>query len=87
MLLPGSLVWTVHCFTVVSCLLPADMLGENAGGQGAALGFQFFSGPVVTVLASKTSRESCCTILWWGERMTIKNNSDRKELQCKRVKE
>lgn len=33
-----------------------DMLGENAGGQGAALGFQFYSGPVVTVLASKTSQ-------------------------------
>ncbi|KAL8618805.1 hypothetical protein ACOMHN_000233 [Nucella lapillus] len=33
-----------------------DMLGENAGGQGAALGFQFFGGPVVTVLASKTSQ-------------------------------
>nr|KAG5713637.1 hypothetical protein BaRGS_024685 [Batillaria attramentaria] len=32
-----------------------DLLGENAGGPGAALGFQFFGGPVVTVLASKTS--------------------------------
>ncbi|KAL4217063.1 Protein PTHB1 [Mactra antiquata] len=32
-----------------------DLLGENAGGQGAALGFQYFGGPVVTVLASKTS--------------------------------
>ncbi|XP_071103490.1 protein PTHB1-like [Haliotis cracherodii] len=33
-----------------------DLLGENAGGQGAALGFQFYGGPVVTVLASKTSQ-------------------------------
>lgn len=33
-----------------------DMLGENAGGQGAALGFQFFGGPVITILASKTSQ-------------------------------
>ncbi|KAK7506674.1 hypothetical protein BaRGS_00002149 [Batillaria attramentaria] len=33
-----------------------DLLGENAGGPGAALGFQFFGGPVVTVLASKTSQ-------------------------------
>ncbi|WAR10306.1 PTHB1-like protein [Mya arenaria] len=33
-----------------------DLLGENAGGQGAALGFQYFGGPVVTVLASKTSK-------------------------------
>lgn len=32
-----------------------DLLGENAGGQGAALGFQYIGGPVVTVLASKTS--------------------------------
>lgn len=32
-----------------------DLLGENAGGQGAALGFQYFGGPIVTVLASKTS--------------------------------
>ena len=44
----------------VDCL--PDMLGENAGGQGAALGFQFYGGPVVTVLASKTSRESCVPI-------------------------
>ena len=34
----------------------SDLLGENAGGPGAALGFQYFGGPVVTVLASKTSR-------------------------------
>ncbi|KAK3791729.1 hypothetical protein RRG08_011523 [Elysia crispata] len=34
-----------------------DLLGENAGGQGAALGFQYFGGgPIVTVLASKTSQ-------------------------------
>ncbi|KAH3751560.1 hypothetical protein DPMN_186127, partial [Dreissena polymorpha] len=32
-----------------------DLLGDNAGGQGLALGFQYFGGPVVTVLASKTS--------------------------------
>ena len=34
-----------------------DMLGMNAGGQGAALGFQFYGGPIVTMLASKTSRK------------------------------
>lgn len=35
-----------------------DLLGENAGGQGAALGFQYYgNGPIVTVLASKTSRK------------------------------
>ena len=34
-----------------------DLLGENAGGQGNALGFQTFGGPTVTVLASKTSRK------------------------------
>ena len=34
-----------------------DLLGENAGGQGNALGFQTFGGSTVTVLASKTSRE------------------------------
>jgi hypothetical protein len=39
---------------LVTCLF-TDLLGENAGGQGAALGFQYFGGPVVTVLASKTS--------------------------------
>ncbi|XP_059177174.1 protein PTHB1-like [Physella acuta] len=34
-----------------------DMLGENAGGQGSAIGFQYYGGgPVVTVLASKTSQ-------------------------------
>lgn len=34
-----------------------DLLGENAGGQGSALGFQFFGGgPVVSILASKTSQ-------------------------------
>uniref|UniRef100_K1QAR1 Protein PTHB1 n=1 Tax=Magallana gigas TaxID=29159 RepID=K1QAR1_MAGGI len=34
-----------------------DLLGENAGGQGAALGFQYYgNGPIVTVLASKTSQ-------------------------------
>ncbi|ESO84549.1 hypothetical protein LOTGIDRAFT_222053 [Lottia gigantea] len=33
-----------------------DLLGENAGGAGAALGFQFFGGPTVTILASKTSQ-------------------------------
>ncbi|KAH9495744.1 Protein PTHB1 [Bulinus truncatus] len=34
-----------------------DMLGQNAGGQGSALGFQFYGGgPVVSVLASKTSQ-------------------------------
>ena len=36
----------------------ADLLGENAHGPGAALGFQFYGmGTIVTVLASKTSRE------------------------------
>ena len=34
-----------------------DLLGENAGGPGNALGFQIFGGPILTVLASKTSRE------------------------------
>jgi hypothetical protein len=35
-----------------------DLLGENAGGQGAALGFQYYgNGPIVSVLASKTSRK------------------------------
>ncbi|KAJ8320825.1 hypothetical protein KUTeg_002412 [Tegillarca granosa] len=33
-----------------------DLLGENAGGQGAALGFQYYGGPIVTLLASKTSQ-------------------------------
>ncbi|XP_005112298.1 protein PTHB1 [Aplysia californica] len=34
-----------------------DLLGENASGQGAALGFQYFGGgPIVTMLASKTSQ-------------------------------
>ncbi|KAF6030431.1 BBS9 [Bugula neritina] len=33
-----------------------DLLGMNAGGQGAALGFQFYGGPVITLLASKTSQ-------------------------------
>lgn len=33
-----------------------DLAGENLGGQGAALGFQFYGGPIVTVLASKTSQ-------------------------------
>ncbi|XP_077997147.1 protein PTHB1-like isoform X2 [Glandiceps talaboti] len=33
-----------------------ELLGENAGGPGNALGFQFLSGPKVTVLASKTSQ-------------------------------
>ncbi|KAK6166671.1 hypothetical protein SNE40_023310 [Patella caerulea] len=33
-----------------------DLLGENAGSAGAALGFQFFGGPVVTILASKSSQ-------------------------------
>ncbi|XP_033728305.1 protein PTHB1-like isoform X1 [Pecten maximus] len=33
-----------------------DLSGENAGGQGAALGFQYYGGPIVTVLASKTSQ-------------------------------
>ncbi len=35
----------------------SDLLGENSGAQGNALGFQIFGGPVVTVLASKTSRK------------------------------
>ncbi|KAL3855651.1 hypothetical protein ACJMK2_014858 [Sinanodonta woodiana] len=34
----------------------SDLLGVNEGGQGLALGFQYFGGPVVTVLASKTSQ-------------------------------
>ncbi|XP_067931750.1 protein PTHB1-like [Watersipora subatra] len=33
-----------------------ELLGMNAGGPGAALGFQFYGGPVVTLLASKTSQ-------------------------------
>ncbi|XP_064598108.1 protein PTHB1-like [Liolophura sinensis] len=33
-----------------------DLLGENAGGPGAALGFQYYGGPLVTLLASKTSQ-------------------------------
>uniref|UniRef100_A0A2C9K7V7 PTHB1 N-terminal domain-containing protein n=1 Tax=Biomphalaria glabrata TaxID=6526 RepID=A0A2C9K7V7_BIOGL len=34
-----------------------DMLGQNEGGQGSALGFQFLGGgPVVSLLASKTSQ-------------------------------
>uniref|UniRef100_A0A0B7AJ40 PTHB1 N-terminal domain-containing protein n=2 Tax=Arion vulgaris TaxID=1028688 RepID=A0A0B7AJ40_9EUPU len=34
-----------------------DLLGENADGQGAALAFQYVgAGPVVTLLASKTSQ-------------------------------
>lgn len=37
--------------------LLTDLLGMNAGGQGAALGFQFYGGPVITLLASKTSRK------------------------------
>ncbi|RUS77451.1 hypothetical protein EGW08_014789 [Elysia chlorotica] len=54
----------VHKLTVDTNRPPAslndlfpDLLGENAGGQGAALGFQYFGGgPIVTVLASKTSQ-------------------------------
>ncbi len=34
-----------------------DLLGDNAGGQGNALGFQTYGGQVVTLLASKTSRK------------------------------
>lgn len=33
-----------------------EILGENASGPGAALGFQYYGGPIVTVLASKTSQ-------------------------------
>ncbi|KAL5005570.1 hypothetical protein ScPMuIL_016728 [Solemya velum] len=33
-----------------------DLLGMNAGGPGSALGFQLYGGPVITVLASKTSQ-------------------------------
>ncbi|CAC5377885.1 BBS9 [Mytilus coruscus] len=33
-----------------------ELLGENASGPGAALGFQYYGGPIVTVLASKTSQ-------------------------------
>lgn len=44
----------LHVFSFCS----SDLLGENAGGQGAALGFQYYgNGPIVTVLASKTSRK------------------------------
>ncbi|GFO18472.1 protein pthb1-like isoform x1 [Plakobranchus ocellatus] len=54
----------VHKLTIDTNRPPAslndlfpDLLGENAGGQGAALGFQYFGGgPIVTVLASKTSQ-------------------------------
>ena len=42
---------------IVLCLHVSDLLGENAGGAGNALGFQIYGGPVITVLASKTSRE------------------------------
>ena len=47
----------MHFIMVIYCLYHTftELLGENAGGQGAALGFQYFGGPVVTVLASKTS--------------------------------
>ena len=38
-------------------ILVSDLLGENAGGPGSALGFQYYGGPIVTVLASKTSRK------------------------------
>lgn len=38
-------------------LLFTDLLGMNAGGPGSALGFQFYGGPLVTMLASKTSRK------------------------------
>ena len=41
----------------IVCVLFIELLGMNAGGQGAALGFQFYGGPVVTLLASKTSRK------------------------------
>ena len=35
-----------------------DLLGENAGGAGNALGFRYYGlAPVTTVLASKTSRK------------------------------
>ncbi|XP_025097943.1 protein PTHB1-like isoform X2 [Pomacea canaliculata] len=69
--LPASLVMkavppvktAVHKLTVDTNKPPVnlndifpELLGENAGGQGAALGFQMFGGPVVTVLASKTSQ-------------------------------
>ncbi|CAH1790036.1 unnamed protein product [Owenia fusiformis] len=33
-----------------------DLLGESAGGPGNALGFQYFGGHLVTLLASKTSQ-------------------------------
>lgn len=33
-----------------------DLLGDNADGPGNALGFQLIGGPVVTILASKTSQ-------------------------------
>jgi hypothetical protein len=35
----------------------SELLGENASGPGAALGFQYYGGQIVTVLASKTSRK------------------------------
>ena len=44
-------------YTCIYFLDFVDLLGENAGGPGSALGFQYYGGPVVTVLASKTSRK------------------------------
>ena len=42
------------CYVIVYVVV-TDLLGDNAAGQGAALGFQYYGGPIVTVLASKTS--------------------------------
>lgn len=53
--------WILTFWWSQSDYFSTELLGENAGGQGAALGFQMFGGPVVTVLASKTSRK---LIVW-----------------------
>ena len=47
----------VHCLCTIYNYLFTELLGMNAGGQGAAIGFEFYGGPVITLLASKTSRK------------------------------
>lgn len=49
--------YLIACISTNVFALCLDLLGMNAGGQGAALGFQFYGGPVITLLASKTSRQ------------------------------
>lgn len=45
----------MHFFNIFVFI--SELLGENASGPGAALGFQYYGGQIVTVLASKTSRK------------------------------